>query len=153
MALFGIPNEILIILSGIMIFISVLVIIVSIYVLNALSKKKTKEEHVAGDVMGLLEGLKQGKDIWKEVEEAEKSAPKPNLAISQHEVTLKQLLICKFKPVIEKQLKTKVEIKDFNAKGENFLALIEVIGAKKAKIKLLLVLDSGGKILDFKRVK
>ncbi|MEK6958794.1 MAG: hypothetical protein AABW59_01985 [archaeon] len=153
MALFGISNDILMTLSFIMIALSMAIVLVSSFILNSLSKKKTKEEHVAGDVMGLLEGLRQGKDIWKEIESQGEVTPKPNLAISQHEITLKQLLIGKFKPVIEKQLKSKVEIKDFNAKGDNFLALIEVVGAKKSKIKLLLVLDSSGKILDFKRVK
>jgi hypothetical protein len=50
--------------------------------------------------------------------------------------------------MIERQLKMRVEMKDFNAKGENFLALTEISGSK-----FLFVLDSSGKIVDYKRVK
>jgi hypothetical protein len=37
---------------------------------------------------------------------------------------------------------------DFNAKDENFLALIDISG-----VKILLTLDSSGKIIDYKKVK
>ncbi len=77
-----------------------------------------------------------------------KGVPQQKLEIKKEEFSLKKLLIDKFKPVIEKQLKTKVVIKDFNAKENNFLVLVEISGKK-----LLLVLDSSGKIIDYKKVK
>jgi hypothetical protein len=70
------------------------------------------------------------------------------LQISKGEVSLKNLLIKKFKPKIESQLGTKIEVIDFNAKGNSFLALVDI-----SDVRVILSLDSAGKIIDYKKVK
>lgn len=119
--------------SFLLIGFSLFLIFVCFVVLFFVSKKKAHVELV----------LKRLSDL-----ESGKKESQPKLVIKKEEFSLKKLLIDKFKPVIEKQLKTKVVIKDFNAKGNNFLALIEV-----SNKKLLLVLDSSGNIIDYKKVK
>ncbi len=121
-------------LSMIVIVVSFLIIIICLLVLFIKSREK-----------------KQIVEVLKKLDDLRDEKVKPQikkLEIKKDEFSLKNLLIDKFKPVIEKQLKTKVEIKDFNAKGENFLALVEV-----SQKKLLLVLDPSGKIIDYKKVK
>lgn len=125
----------LVAISILIIIISIAIIIVCIIILFL----KSSEEKKAREVLKHLDNLRDSK-IQKK--------PLPILEIKKDELSLKKLLIEKFKPSIENQLKTKVIIVDFNAKGENFLALIEVSGTK-----LLLVLDSSGKIIDYKKSK
>jgi signal transduction histidine kinase len=120
--------------SLIVIGISIILILVCLIVLFIDSRKN---KHVSL-VLQHLDKLKEG----------DNTKPVSKLEIKKEEFSLKKLLIDKFKPIIEKQLKTKVEIKDFNAKGDNFLALVVVSGKK-----LLLVLDSSGKIIDYKKSK
>jgi len=124
-----------VLLSFSIIAISIIVIVISLVVLFIL---KSKEEKKASEILLRLSALRDNKVVLS----------KPTLAIKKDELSLKKLLIDKFKPVIEKQLKTSVDILDFNAKGETFLVLIMAAGAK-----LLLVLDSSGKIVDYKKVK
>ncbi|NMA44264.1 MAG: hypothetical protein GX950_00415 [Candidatus Diapherotrites archaeon] len=125
----------LVTISLIILLISFLIIIVSVIILLL----KSSDEKKATEVVKHLDNLRENKFEEKEV---------PVLEIKKDELSLKKLLIEKFKPSIEKQLKTKVEVTDFNAKGNNFLALIDVNGTK-----LLLVLDSSGKIIDYKKSK
>lgn len=122
-------------ISVIIIIISVLIIVVCLVIIYL----KNSDEKKASQVLTHLNSLRSEKVIKKE---------QPSLEIKKGELSLKKLLINKFKPIIEKQLKTKVNIVDFNAKEENFLALVEVSGTK-----LLLVLDSSGKIIDYKKSK
>ena len=63
------------------------------------------------------------------------------------ETSLKGLLIKKFKPKIEAQLGTKIDIVDFSVKGNEFFALTEISG-----VRVVLSLDSSGKIFDYKKV-
>jgi len=119
--------------SFLLIAFSLFVIIICLIVLFFLSRKRAHAEMV----LKRLDDLRLGKGV-----------PQQKLEIKKEEFSLKKLLIDKFKPVIEKQLKTKVVIKDFNAKENNFLVLVEISGKK-----LLLVLDSSGKIIDYKKVK
>ncbi len=128
-------NMDLVTLSLVIIFISLAIIVVCIILLFL----KSSEEKKAAEVLKHLENLRGAKFEKKVV---------PILEIKKDELSLKKLLIEKFKPSIEKQLKTKIEVIDFNAKGNNFLALIDVSGTK-----LLLVLDSSGKIIDYKKSK
>ena len=67
--------------------------------------------------------------------------------IRPDELSLKEMLVNKFKPIIEKQLQTKIEVKDFSARGDNFVSHILVQGHE-----LELTLDSSGKIVDYKRL-
>lgn len=146
MALFGLTQAFLVQISLIIIALCVAVVVVAVVAYAYFSKKsRTPEELTASHVLKHLEIIRKGGAVSNPVKE-EKS--KITLEINSGEITLKQMLISKFKPIIERQLKSKIEIKDFNAKGDQFLALILVGG-----VKLLLVLDSSGKILDYKRVK
>ncbi|MDD3159483.1 MAG: hypothetical protein PHQ98_00770 [Candidatus ainarchaeum sp.] len=63
-------------------------------------------------------------------------------------LSLKQLLINKFKPIIESQLKTRIVVIDFKSEDKNFSTIIE-IDTKR----LQLTLDSFGNIIDYKRLK
>ncbi len=122
--------------------ISLLVILLSLVVIIAsvvLMFRKTKEEASAAEIMKRLADLKKGKTPVKK---------EKKLEIKPGETSLKDLLTKKFQPKIESQLKTKVNVIDFNAKDENFLALIDISG-----VKILLTLDSSGKIIDYKKVK
>ena len=146
MALFGLEQAFLVQLSLAIIGICVVVIVAAIAAYVYFSRKsRTPEELTASHVLKHLETIRKGGTVPKPSKEEK---PKASLEIKGDELTLKQMLTTKFKPVIERQLKSKVEIKDFNAKGNQFLALILVGG-----VKLLLVLDSSGKIVDYKRVK
>ena len=146
MALFGLEQAFLVQVSAIIIAACFAVIVLALAAYVYFSRKnRTPEELTASHVLRHLEAIRKGGAVQK-AEKGEK--PKPSLEIKGDELTLKQMLTTKFKPVIERQLKSKVEIKDFNAKGDQFLALILVGG-----VKLLLVLDSSGKIVDYKRVK
>lgn len=76
------------------------------------------------------------------------SSAKNDFVIEKSEVSLKNLLVKKFKPKIESQLGAKVNIIDFNAKGDSFLALVEL-----SDVRVILSLDSSGKIVDYRKVK
>jgi len=128
-------------LSLTLIAVSLIVIIVSLVVIF-LNRKKTIEEKHAEKILHNLELLKQGVRLEKP------SKPMPELEIKKGETSLKALLVKKFKSKIEQQLSAKVNVLDFNAKENNFLALIEISG-----VKLLLTLDASGKIIDYKKVK
>ncbi|HNV01059.1 MAG TPA: hypothetical protein PKK60_01370 [archaeon] len=115
------------------IFLSIAIIFVCLIILFF----KNSEEKKAAQVIKHLSDLRVGKVVKKE---------QPILEIKKSEISLKKMLVDKFKPIIEKQLKSKVNIVDFNGKEDSFLALVEVSG-----VKLLLVLDSSGKIIDYKK--
>jgi len=113
------------------------IVILILFVWNM--RKSPEEKHamaIAKKVLSLKENPKEGKDFEKKLE------------IKKGESTLKSLLVKKLKPKIESQLGSKIEIVDINAKGETFLVLADIAGAK-----LLLKLDSSGKILDYERAK
>jgi hypothetical protein len=121
--------------------ISVIIIAISLFLI--LARKRTAEENHAKKILQTLQDIKKGK---KPV--ASSASPAPKLEIKKDEHSLKAMLVKKFKPKIEQQLSTKISIIDFNAKDENFLALVEISG-----VKILLTLDSSGKIIDYKKVK
>ena len=123
-----------------LIVISLIVIIISVLIIFL--KKKSREEAQAVKILARLAALKEGRVANVNVGTA------PKLEIKKEESSLKAMLIKKFKPKIESQLSAKVTMLDFNAKENNFLALVEISG-----VKLLLTLDSSGKIIDYKKVK
>ncbi len=152
-------DSLLISVASIIILLSVVLIVIAIIILLVFGRG-TREERAAKRILGHVKKIKSGKvkPVLQEKEEnivAKQGMPKESvslpgkkekLVIKKEEFSLKQMLVKKFKPIIEKQLKTEIEIIDFNAKEDNFLALINVGGAK-----LLLVLDSSGKIIDYKK--
>jgi len=146
MAFLGLENSFLVLLSIGLIIISALVIIVGVFLIFL---KKSAEEKHADKVVAALKLLKEGKrlDSAKEVSAPEKKVV-PALEIKKEENSLKQLLIKKFKPKVEQQLGSKIEVLDFNAKENNFLLLAVISG-----VKILLTLDASGKIIDYKKVK
>jgi len=146
MGLFGLDNNSLVLISIILIVISIIVIIVGIFII--LQRKSAEEKH-ADKVVATLKLLKEGKKIesTQEVKSKEKVAS-PALEIKKEETSLKQLLVKKFKPKVEQQLGSKIEVLDFNAKENNFLLLAMI-----SNVKILLTLDASGKIIDYKKVK
>ncbi len=146
MSLFGLDNNSLVLISIILIVISLIVIIVGIFIIL---KRKSAEEKHADKVVATLKLLKEGKKVESsaEVKTKEKVAS-PSLEIKKEETSLKQLLIKKFKPKVEQQLGSKIEVLDFNAKENNFLLLAMI-----SNVKILLTLDASGKIIDYKKVK
>ncbi len=75
-------------------------------------------------------------------------SPSKEIDFDKTQSSLKTLLIKKFKPKIESQLGSKVNIIEFNSAESKLTALIEI-----ADVKILLSLDSSGKIIDYKKVK
>jgi thioredoxin-related protein len=131
---FELTTELLVNFSLILIAISILIIIVSLFIIS----RKSQEEKSISEVISLLKNIKKEDNVVQK-----------NIEFSIHsgEVSLKDRLKKKFQPKIESQLKTKVEMLDFNAQDKNFLALISISG-----LKILLTLDSSGKIIDYKKI-
>ncbi|MDD3084227.1 MAG: hypothetical protein PHP82_04350 [Candidatus ainarchaeum sp.] len=125
-------------LSITIIIISIIIIIFSGLIL-IFFLRKTREEKIAEKIVFEMNLIKKGKKFL--LKEDKKNY------IKDGELNLKQLLTKKFKPLIEKQLKSQVIIEDFNAKENNFVTKINVQGNK-----LELILDSSGKIIDYKRL-
>jgi len=145
---FGIVGLDIFQVSLILIIITVIIIVIAIIV-NLIITKKSKEEAVANVVLKNVKLIEQGKIVPKtKVEEAkeEKVVSGEKSVAKTQGVSLKEHLSQKFQPKIEKQLKTKVKLIDFDGKGNQFQALIEVGG-----VKVLLILDSSGKIIDYKK--
>jgi len=135
-------------LSVLIIIIAVIIIALSIIV-NVFVSRKSIEEAVATKVLKNIKLIENGKLKPKTIEEEkkeEKIFPTPKVNAKTDGVSLKEHLSEKFKPKIEKQLKTKIKLLDFNGKGDQFNALIEVGG-----VKVLLILDASGKIIDYKK--
>jgi len=127
--------ELTIALLGLIILL--VIIIIAIFLWNL--RKSPEEKHaeaIAKKVLFLHENPTEVKAVEKK------------LQIKRSEGTLKALLSKKLKPKIESQLGSKIEILDINAKENIFLVLADIAGAK-----LLLKLDSSGKILDYERAK
>jgi len=135
----GVTTELIVQISLVVILISVLVIIISLIILKS---RTSKEEKKAKEILKKLKNIKKNEGK-REVKVKEKK-----LKIGPGETSLKERLVKKFKPKIEKQLNAKVVIKDFNAKKNNFLALVEISG-----VKILLTLDQQGNIIDYKKIK
>jgi hypothetical protein len=134
----NISRELLIDFSIVIIIIAITIFLISIILLLIFSRKSS-EEKVALQIISNMKNLKDGKKQFE-------TTKKPNV-IKETEVNLKQLLIKKFKPIIEKQLKSNIIINDFKASDEKFFVKITVQGNN-----LELVLDSSGKIIDYKRI-
>ena len=140
---------------------SLLIIIVAVIIIAAslivyvLASRKSREEQTAKHVLKKVQLMREGKfkakpelTEKKQEKEEKKEAQELSKSNSKASVPLKQIIIQKFQPIVEKQLQTKVEFHNLIASGDNFNAEVSVGG-----VKLLLVLDSGGKIIDYKRKK
>jgi hypothetical protein len=128
-----ITTDLLINFSVILIILAVIVIGVSLFIFY----RKTNEEKFASEILVRLKDMEHKGVVQSNV----------SLEIQPHETSLKDRLKKKFQPKIESQLNTKVNITDFNAKGQDFLSLVDVSG-----IRILLTLDSSGKIIDYKKI-
>jgi hypothetical protein len=128
-----ITTDLLINFSVILIILAVIVIGVSLFIFY----RKTNEEKFASEILVRLKDMEHKGVVQSNV----------SLEIQPHETSLKDRLKKKFQPKIESQLNTKVNIIDFNAKGQDFLSLVDVSG-----IRILLTLDSSGKIIDYKKI-
>jgi hypothetical protein len=141
-------------LAFVIIGVALILIIISLVILFIINKK-SREEKVALNILKNISKIKSGKikitpkeEIkFEEIKQTQKSEKEGPLEIKKTEVSLKQLLVKKFQPKIENQLHTKIEILDFNAKKNNFVAKINVQGHD-----LELELDSSGKIVDYKNL-
>jgi len=160
--------------ASVAIVVLAVIIIILALVIFFIRNKKSPEERAARAVLKRLELAKKGKlkkappqKSWASPAEQQPTlASSPQTPFSSSETTspappvsqassssepsgfsLKQMLIEKFKPSIEKQLKTSVEVLNLSASGENFFAQVEIAGTK-----LLLTLDPAGKIIDYKKV-
>jgi len=151
MVLFGLENELVVLISIILITISIVIIVFGVFFVL---KRKSVEEKHADKILDSLRLLKEGKKLQSK-EEVAKQVPvqsskpsAPPLEIKKEENSLKQMLIKKFQPKVETQLGAKIEVLDFNAKENNFLLLAIISG-----VKILLTLDASGKIIDYKKIK
>ena len=134
--------------SVLIIVIAILIIVGSI-VVNLRGTKKNREETIATKVLKSVKRIQQGKASpinQKEDKTLEGAIFEQSKKTENKDLSMKEHLSKKFKPKIEKQLKTKVNLLDLNGEGKDFEVLTEIGG-----VKVLLVLDSGGKIIDYKR--
>ena len=135
-------------LSILLIILAVIIITISIIV-NVIVTRRSKEEEVATKVLKNIKLIQKGKlnpKKEKEMKKEEKVVTKEKSNGKDGGISMKEHLSQKFKPKIEKQLKTKINLLDFNGKGSDFHALVEVGG-----VKVMLVLDASGKIIDYKK--
>jgi hypothetical protein len=146
-------------LSFLIIGLALILIIISAIILF-LVNKKSNEEKTAAKILKNISLMRKGKlKLKKDSKEnvvpvkekkvviTKKEKTSEKMEIKPTEISLKQLLIKKFKPKIEKQLRTKIKVIDFNAKKNNFVTKINVQGHD-----LELELDSSGKIIDYKNL-
>ncbi len=122
-------------ISIIILTIAIIFFVLSIIILIIFARK-TREEKIAKKIISEVHLFESGE---------KKIVKKSNL--KENDLNLKQLLVKKFQPVIEKQLKTSVIVEDFGSKNDKFVAKINV-----QNHKLELVLDSSGQIIDYKRL-
>ena len=114
-----------------------------------LSNKKTLEEKKASNIFKKIEQLKKGNLVLAQTNknDSTKSVSSKGIDFNKTDSSLKSLLVKKFKPKIESQLGSKVNIVEFNSSDNKLTALIQI-----ADVKILLSLDSSGKIIDYKKV-
>jgi hypothetical protein len=144
-----INNSQLIDISFLIVLLAIIIFIITI-IIRLIIFKKSKEELIAQKIIKKVLTLdlpSTKKNIEKENKKI-KSQANSKMEIKENELTLKEMLIKKFKPKIEEQLHTDVTIIDFNAKKESFFTTINVQGHK-----LKLILDSSGKIIDYENLE
>ncbi|HPM85849.1 MAG: hypothetical protein PHY04_02820 [Candidatus ainarchaeum sp.] len=145
--------------TGLLVEVSLLVIYFSIGVIIIvlgylfLFKGKSLEEKKASSIIKKIEKLKKSNSFNENnskvlSKNSLKDSSSKKIDFDKTESSLKNLLIKKFKPKIESQLGSKVNILEFNLVGDKFTALILI-----TDIKILLSIDSSGKIIDYKKVK
>lgn len=106
---------------------------------------KTPEEKKADNIIKKMDLLK--KSNYSKANEENISIQSAKSDFEKTDSSLKGLLIKKFKPKIEAQLGSKIDILEFKLTEKGLTALIDV-----SEIKILLSLDSSGKIIDYKKV-
>lgn len=145
--------------TGLLVEVSLLVIYFSIGVIIIvlgylfLFKGKSLEEKKASSIIKKIEKLKKSNSFNENnskvlSKNSLKDSSSKKIDFDKTESSLKNLLMKKFKPKIESQLGSKVNILEFNLVGDKFTALILI-----TDIKILLSIDSSGKIIDYKKVK
>jgi hypothetical protein len=145
--------------TGLLVEVSLLVIYFSIGVIIIvlgylfLFKGKSLEEKKASSIIKKIEKLKKSNSFNENnskvlSKNSLKDSSSKKIDFDKTESSLKNLLIKKFKTKIESQLGSKVNILEFNLVGDKFTALILI-----TDIKILLSIDSSGKIIDYKKVK
>ncbi len=137
-------------LSVWLMFVAIVLILIS-FIVVAIFNRRSKEEKMALKIIKQVGLMREGKYVKNEKndfkKESKNEVKEEKLHIGKSETSLKQMLMKKFLPVIENQIHAKVVINDFNARGENFIAQVSVQGHN-----LELVLDSTGKIIDYKNL-
>jgi hypothetical protein len=144
-----ITTDFLVQISIIIISFSVIVIM-GVLAFLFFSNKKTAEEKKASSILNKIEQLKKSngspKDSANQIKINKSDSSK--IDFEKTDSSLKNLLIKKFKPKIESQLGSKVNIIEFNSADSKLTALIDI-----ADVKIVLSLDSSGKIIDYKKMK
>jgi hypothetical protein len=152
----NLTNEDVIVLSAQIIIIAIIIVVISILIF-ILKTRKSKEEAHAHSILKKVRQLKSGnlKEIKnEEIKELGKTSKKEDKNTEKKEdvkekkkgISIKDILIKKFKPKIESQLGTSIEILDFVSKGGDFEAKINVEGTD-----LTIIIDNSGKIIDYKK--
>lgn len=142
-----ITTEFLVEISLSIITFSIIVIIGALAFLF-LSNGKTEEEKKAGSILKKIEQLRKSNISKENTISPTQAMNSQKIDFEKTDSSLKGLLIKKFKPKIESQLGSKVNILEFNSVNGKLTALIDL-----SDIKILLSLDSSGKIIDYKKVK
>jgi hypothetical protein len=151
----------LVTLSTQLIILAIIIVLVAVLI-QLFANRKSKEQKIAKKMLSKVDKIRSGKvevkpttpqkkeketKAYESLENSnKKEVAEKESVIKPDELSLKQMLINKFKPIVEKQLQTKIEIKNFKSQGANFSTDIMVQGHE-----LSLILDSSGKIIDYKR--
>ncbi len=145
----SLTNAELIIFSLQIIIISIIILFLALLIFFFYNRK-TSEEINALNLLKKVENLRKKNNqknvVKKNKEDLNVLKDKNTIDKKSQSISLKDILIKKFKPKIEQQLQTTIEIIDFKSKDNNFEVLASISGTK-----LLLILDNSGKIIDYKR--
>ncbi len=138
----SVPTDFIVGISFVLIAVSFVIIVIAV-VIYAVKNRKGEEEKRIEHVLRHVEMIKTG-TAWPAEKKGGKGAP------SASDVSIKEMLVKKFKPKIESQIGSKVEVIDFKAadSSKNFVAHVEISG-----VKLSVVLDDSGKIIDYRKEK
>ncbi|MFA5357336.1 MAG: hypothetical protein WC308_00220 [archaeon] len=137
----SVPRGSIINFSILVIAFSFVIIAVAIIIYLFKNRKSDEEKHIE-TVLDKVAMMKSGK-IFEKNEKA-------SSGLSNSDVSIKEMLVKKFKPKLESQIGSKVNVIDLKAvdNSKNFIARVEISG-----VKLSIILDGSGKIIDYKKEK
>jgi hypothetical protein len=138
-AIASVPTDFIVNISLMVIALSFVIIAIAI-IIYLLKNRKSDEEKKIDHVLRHVDLIRGGKAGSKE----------ENEPVQIPDLSIKEMLVKKFKPKLESQVGSTVKVVDLRAAEDSktFVAAVEISG-----VKLSIVLDPSGKIIDYKKEK